>query len=578
MNELNTMVNPELRDLLDRKLDLRRRQLIDPDIAFPSRLKPCLVQVLLVADGFLYFSDEDFGLSDFIETLATTAPPWVKFDITCAHRASPGNTRLGVGNPNVTRTIANFRFDDPSHFGDGMYDQVWLFGARTDSFDPATGTSPGKPADTELKAIATFMDAGGGVFATGDHGALGAALCGHIPRVRSMRAWFAGAAPFGAPSSTSMTDGNRHDTNRPGHDGIFSFDDQSDDIPQEILPRMYVRRVGFFTYSFPHPLLCGPEGIIKVMPDHPHEGECTAPHETGRVFRFGGTDFREYPDGAAGVPVLPEIIAISHVLPDNSHPGKSGTHAKCFGSICAYDGEQAAVGRVVTDATWHHFININLTGAAGLPTSNPKSVGFLTPAGAPHYRKIQAYFRNIATWISPKARRNCMALRAIWWAIWQERLLEAVTDGRPQSLGRMDIMELVSIGAFARDVLGRFAGRCQVRGWIIDPIRPVLPTFVLKELDPWLPRPELPEPPVPPDPAPWMDAEPLLDAVLGAQIVALRERFPDDPGRAEKGLEEEIQAICGKAASHALNLYVEAAETATEGMNKFTLRFRESLR
>ncbi len=578
MNEPNTIVNPELRDLLAKKLDLRRRQFLDLDIAFPSRLRPCLIKVLLVADSFLYFSDEDFGLSDFIETLATTTPPWVKFEITCAHRGSPGHTRLGVGNPHVARTIANFRFDDASHFGNGMYDQVWFFGARTDSFEPATGTSPGKPPDSELKAIATFMDAGGGVFATGDHGALGAALCGHIPRVRSMRAWFADSAPFGAPTSTSMSDGHRHDTNRPGHDGVFSFDDQSDDIPQEIAPKMYLRRVGFFRYSFPHPLLCGPEGIIKVMPDHPHEGECTAAHETDRVFSFSGTDFTEYPSGAAGAPVLPEIIATSQVLPNNAHPGKSETQPKSFGSICTYDGAQAGVGRVVTDATWHHFININLTGTAGVPMSDPKSVGFLTPAGAPHYRKIQAYFRNIATWISPKARRDCMALRAIWWALWQERLLEAVTDGRPRRLGLMEIKELVTIGAFARDVLGKFAGRCQVRGWIIDPIRPVLPTFVVRELDPWIPRPELPEPPIPPDPAPWMDTEPLLDAVLGAQIVALRERFPEDPGEAEKGLEEEIQAISEKAAFHALTLYADAAEIATEGMNKFTLRFRESLR
>ena len=33
------------------------------------------------------------------------------------------------------------------------------------------------------------MDGGGGLFATGDHGALGKALCGEVPRARSMRRW-----------------------------------------------------------------------------------------------------------------------------------------------------------------------------------------------------------------------------------------------------------------------------------------------------------------------------------------------------------------------------------------------------
>ena len=27
-----------------------------------------------------------------------------------------------------------------------------------------------------------------------------------------------------------------------------------------------------------------------------------------------------------------------------------------------YDGHRADVGRVVCDSTWHHFVNVNLTG------------------------------------------------------------------------------------------------------------------------------------------------------------------------------------------------------------------------
>ena len=41
----------------------------------------------------------------------------------------------------------------------------------------------------EVEAIAAWMNAGGGVFATGDHALLGASMCHKIPRVRSMRKW-----------------------------------------------------------------------------------------------------------------------------------------------------------------------------------------------------------------------------------------------------------------------------------------------------------------------------------------------------------------------------------------------------
>jgi hypothetical protein len=60
------------------------------------------------------------------------------------------------------------------------HDQVWLFGFQS---------SGSEPSDEELRAISEFMDSGGGLFATGDHSALGKALCSEVPRARSMRRW-----------------------------------------------------------------------------------------------------------------------------------------------------------------------------------------------------------------------------------------------------------------------------------------------------------------------------------------------------------------------------------------------------
>src|SRR5205085_7954271 len=99
----------------------------------------------------------------------------------------------------------------------------------------------------EAEAIAQFMENGGGFFATGDHANLGGELCSQIPRVRSMRRWyFTGSpsmvsppGPGGEPGAPPPLGPNRHDTTRPGLDMVSKFEDQSDEVPQEIHPTMY---------------------------------------------------------------------------------------------------------------------------------------------------------------------------------------------------------------------------------------------------------------------------------------------------------------------------------------------------
>ena len=46
-----------------------------------------------------------------------------------------------------------------------------------------SGTNDRRPiSDDELLAIARFMEAGGGVYATGDHDSVGSDMAGRIPR------------------------------------------------------------------------------------------------------------------------------------------------------------------------------------------------------------------------------------------------------------------------------------------------------------------------------------------------------------------------------------------------------------
>jgi hypothetical protein len=322
--------NEHILEMLKMRSELMR---LKPELIYPWWRKPCKVKLLLLTDG-LDFGTGDFGLSTFVSILKNDGRRYVDFEITIARRSN------FVGDPGVAvhKSIPNFRFTDATHFSASMYDQVWLFG------------SSGLPlSNSELTILSSFMNAGGGVFATGDHGSLGETLCGSITRVRSMRRW---NDDFG---DVGMNDPMRNDTNRPGNDASSQFDDQSDDVPQEIQPRLYSSYWwGFLRETYPHPILCSPNGMIKVLPDHPHEGECIEPTDLTKTYMDGTPEF---PMGVA-----PEIIAYSTVLAGTTSGGKQATQFQTFGAICAYDGHRANVGRVVTDATWHHFVNINLIG------------------------------------------------------------------------------------------------------------------------------------------------------------------------------------------------------------------------
>jgi hypothetical protein len=367
------------------------------------------------------------------------------------------------------------------------------------------------------------MNGKGGLFATGDHGDLGRALCHAIPRARNMRLWQSTSNQF-SEDEVSMAGGRRNDTNRRGNDMASDFDDQSDDVPQEIQPKLYSRRRGLFRYTFPHPLLCGPGGMIRVMPDHAHEGECIEPTDVTLDLNFTGPLGPEYPLGAGGAArPLPEIIATSSVLTGTTSGFKEPTLAQNFGSICAYDGHRANIGRVVTDATWHHFVNVNLTGDLGAPAGSTKRLGFLaSPAGQAHFEQIKAYFRNLAVWLARPERISCMNARLSWSLLWSDRVIESVLSTADIKLAESRVTTFRLIGQHARDVLGRYAGACQALSLVIDLVLERAIPNLVPSIDPWRnTRQEVA------DDIGWFDGTPLIDIALGGGLVALRQMLPN---------------------------------------------------
>ena len=547
------MPDSRIRDL-EAQYEIQQEFLLDELRFRPFLLRPVNVDILMVTDGGGSFGRADFGLSALLHALATPPGPWVRFRVTTAHRRFDPNADL-----------TGFRFDAVDL---GSFDQIWMFALeRSNSSIPLS--------NGELEAVSRFMDAGGGVFATGDHEDLGVAMCGRIPRVRNMRMWhWPSPGPNGEPIAPNVDGANRFDTLSAGRDDRVQFYDQSDDIPQTIVPRMYSIS-GWSHYLLgrarPHPVLCGPRGVIRKMPDHPHEGHCYVPSDLSASFTFGEYTIEEYPSGLA-----PEVIARSRVPAGRlSQDVKGLLNARTFGSIGAYDGHRVDVGRVVVDATWHHFFDINLIGALG--NADPvKAVGFnYSTAGREALEDIASYFRNIAVWIASERMQRAMWLRAMWWVRWNHRI---AMDLRPPFLtteARLDLPELLRVGSEARDALGRVASQCTALQWINQYViaahikRPW--EELVPDIDPWWPRRPDVDPREKELNAPMADltadvrADLLADAAMGAAVYGIAINFPildeESRDRAEKsGLEEVIAEPVNIALRESADFFQSQAE------------------
>lgn len=347
--------------------------------------KECTPKLLVVTDGLSFDATDGFGLTQFVSTLASST----------IHGMTPQVVTK------VRPIGAGFRFDDATEgVLKSRYDVVFILGIYGASTNPL---SPGEKA-----ALGNFMQAGGGVFATGDHQDLGASMSADLMRVRAMRLWTAGT-----PHVSNTT---RLSTNVSAGNELEDFVDQSDIVPQNLYPNFrtvagnpgVVGRPGMahpVLQMAPTPGVANP--VIEVFPDHPHEGECVVPSNLSTTYPLGaGVD--EWPAAPGGARVSPEAVAhtMSHGSGFQFGPTgpKEALVPRAFIAICAYDGQLANVGRVVTDATWHHFVNVNLDGTtSGL-------LGLQSSAGVdgPVLTRIRQYYRNLATWLMPKTTRRCL--------------------------------------------------------------------------------------------------------------------------------------------------------------------------
>jgi hypothetical protein len=370
-----------------------------------------------------------------------------------------------------------------------------------------------------------------------------------------MRKWYwPGAGPLGEPVAPDPLNTHRIDTTQPHPSGQFPFDNQSDDIPQPIQPTWYP----WGLWRYPHPLLCGPVGVIDVMPDHMHEGEIITPDGTdpasgwtgdgvpggyGTTLNIGGESIVEYPskDGHQERAV---IVAIGTVIGGHTTPGTeyhTGADTpstwRTFGLIGAYDGLRSGVGRVVGDPT----------------APAPKNQGYnATPAGQDRLKEIETYYRNIATWLTPNKGYFLFGSGLI------ATRLAGVSELLPLTrTGRPDL--LLKIGELSYAGIRKFLPPCSVLDIVIGPIYQIPKDWFLPHPpDPWSQRQRNPEQEVL-DPADW------ASAALGGLAVELYWNIRD---KRRVSLDREAPQLLQTGMMKGLHAWAERASQSARAQLK----------
>jgi hypothetical protein len=415
------------------------------------------LRILFVADSSVSFTGE-FGVGRVIDLLRSTSFGWVDFQVDLARREGAATFTASPGGHNPHYT--GFRFDRTEANGTptlNKYHEVFCFGFRPgNDGSPNDGNISGdalRLLATERTALNTWMDTRrGGLFATGDHHYLGASLASTMPRIGTMRRWTnaQGVPPIGGE--------NRIDAHRPGNAAQESptfavmFGSERDSTPQ---PIQWVTWMGsIFTSRSPHPILCHPQhGPINVMPDHNHEGRC---FDTALAnFEVNISSATEYPT-VGGIRPLPQIIAYGQTLGDPPYMFNKGDHtAKRFPMISVYDGQRIGIGRVVTDSTWHHWMDLNLAGIEAAATAAGAS-----DTAKENWDKISRYFVNIAIWLATPALRKCM------FHFYLLRSHFAITGIQEFGLN----LKNRELGSALSLDLRRWFGPCWVRGFVLDSV------------------------------------------------------------------------------------------------------------
>jgi len=238
------------------------------------------------------------------------------------------------------------------------FHEIWFFLKKYEG--------KGKLDDGEVDALRRWMDKGGGVLITGDHAVvsagrslgIGGVIGQKIPRAGHLRNWTyprIGIEHIDSTVAQSMFGPSRKQLERDG-------------IPQKLLlPAVGQAK----TY---HPIFYGAfNRVLDVFPDHRHEGVVKLPTKYGHEWCAEG--------GSSCKPPEAEIIA----------RGIDQSRLEVYDLMAAWDGHEVGVGRILSDSSWHHYVNLNLWELLG-GDSGDDSVA----------TKMKNLYINQAIWLAPE--------------------------------------------------------------------------------------------------------------------------------------------------------------------------------
>lgn len=285
------------------------------------------IRILVLYDGRLHMQDGDYGLAAMSRVLSGYSDSLASIVLRASHVEAFDSTDLEWA------------------------DQLWLFG---DAF------SPGEYWPTQRDAIAAFMEAGGGVFATGDHDAHGFAMCGNLPKIRQMRYWGAGNAPkWGEDAISTIAP-----TITAAEDDLFSkpvFPDQARPTVHELMR-----------------LSSG--GAIRWLPDHAHEGQLNT-GSTGIAANY--SDFSDAQ--------REHIKYVAWTIAWGISAGVTSSPRAVPVVRCWTPEPGNGAGRIVVDSTFHHWLGFNVE-------------NLMIPGQEERLEHWTSYALNIATFLAAQER------------------------------------------------------------------------------------------------------------------------------------------------------------------------------
>ncbi|MGA9994105.1 MAG: hypothetical protein WBP93_01770 [Pyrinomonadaceae bacterium] len=394
------------------------------------------IRILLYTDDpkVITKGNELMGLGLMIEHLQAHAPAFAKIEVEWVSRSSNAQTH------------ADHKLDEATL---GRYDEVWFFGLHQVNREKFTlGILRGGPQSEldaiEVAALKNWMKVsednskgGGGVLMTGDHAnkrppdalpnqnadcpdnsreekflGLGRALGRCVPRAGRMRKWEGTPTAYPQDSFNTQTPVTGIDIN--------SLQIQADPNPQQLLLQTFDVKGSPAPGGQAHPLFFYKgEAWIQVFPDHAHEGAIIMPTNLN--------DLDVWPRGKFMQPT-PVLVA----------RGVDKRNSQLLNLVSAYNGDNADVGRIVADSSWHHYLFVNL-----FKFRLPVPVGSVGD-------QIGQFYGNLALWLAPRRKRQEMTDTMVRWLA-DHPLMHEEVGGDPLEIGRK-----------AYSLLSKVASPCEI--------------------------------------------------------------------------------------------------------------------